>query len=120
MPQQDIVVIGASTGGVEAMKVIAAGLPGDLQAAVFVVLHVGIGIDGDSLLPEILTHAGPLIAAHPSGVERIRHGRIYVARPDLHLILTEGRVQSVYGAKENRTRPAINPLFRSAAHAYGA
>jgi two-component system, chemotaxis family, protein-glutamate methylesterase/glutaminase len=119
LPKQDIVVIGASAGGVEALQVLTAGLPADLAAAVFVVLHIGSGLNGSSYMPEILTKAGPLAAAHPKGAEKLKHGRIYVARPDCHLILEDGRVRSVYGPKENRTRPAINPLFRSAAAVYG-
>jgi two-component system, chemotaxis family, protein-glutamate methylesterase/glutaminase len=119
VPKQDIVVIGASAGGVEALQTVAAGLPAGLDASVFVVLHIGAGINGHSMLPEILSKAGALPASHPSGVEEIRHGRIYVARPDCHMILTDRHVQAVHGLKENRTRPAINPLFRSAAAAYG-
>lgn len=103
----------------EALQILMAGLPADLNAAVFVVLHIGAGLNGISFLPEILAKAGVLPAAHPSGAERIQHGRIYVARPDCHLILEDGAVRAVHGPKENRTRPAINPLFRSAAAVYG-
>ncbi|HEY3824318.1 MAG TPA: chemotaxis protein CheB [Bryobacteraceae bacterium] len=112
-------MVGASAGGVEALQVLASGLPTDLEAAVFVVLHIGIGLNGNSLMPEILARAGPLPVAHPSDAEKIRPGRIYVAKPDRHMILEDGYVRSVCGPKENRTRPAVNPLFRSAAAAYG-
>lgn len=112
-------VIGASSGGLEALKILASGLPENLKASVFVVLHIGPGIDGRSVLPQILTRAGPLAAVHSAEIEEIRCGRIYVARPDLHMILTDGHVRAVHGPKENRTRPAINPLFRSAAAIYG-
>ena len=64
MPKQDIVVIGASAGGVEALQVLASGLPTNLEAAVFVVLHIGSGIDGQSQMPEMLARAGPLTAVH--------------------------------------------------------
>lgn len=118
MPKQDIVVVGASAGGVEALQVLVADLPADLKAAVFIVLHIGIGINGNSYMPEILDKAGPLHAV-PGMSQKIQHGRIYVAQPDCHMILEDGYVQSVHGPKENRARPAINPLFRSAAAAYG-
>lgn len=119
MPKRDIIVIGASAGGIEALKVVAAGLPANLSASVFVVLHIGAGINGQSYLPDILTKAGPLPAVRPRDGEAIQHGTIYVAPPDYHLLITPERVQLSHGPKENRTRPAINPLFRSAAAAYG-
>lgn len=100
------------------MQVLAAGLPSDLEAAVFVVLHIGVGLNGQSFMPEILDKAGALRAVSAASQE-IRHGRIYVAEPDCHMILEDGHVRSIHGPKENRTRPAINPLFRSAAAAYG-
>jgi two-component system chemotaxis response regulator CheB len=118
MPKQDIIVIGASAGGVEALRTVAAGLPADLPAAVFVVLHIGRGSDGRSYLPEILSSAGPLPAVHPRDGEPIERGKIYVAPPDCHLMLDHGTMRVSRGPKENRTRPAINPLFRSAASAY--
>jgi two-component system, chemotaxis family, protein-glutamate methylesterase/glutaminase len=114
--RQDIIVVGASAGGVEALQVLAAGLPADLKAAVCIVLHIG---ERQSQLPNILEGAGPLPASHALNGEDIRPGRIYVAPPDQHLVLAPGRLHLVRGPKENRTRPAINPLFRSAAEAYG-
>jgi two-component system chemotaxis response regulator CheB len=119
MPKQDIVVVGASAGGVEALKVLAAGLPADLNASVFMVLHIGLGINGQSYLPEILSNAGPLPAVRPRHGEKIQKGKIYVAPPDCHLLVQPDHIQLSHGPKENRTRPAINPLFRSAALAYG-
>jgi two-component system, chemotaxis family, protein-glutamate methylesterase/glutaminase len=119
MPKQDVMVIGTSAGGVEALQVVAAGLPANLPASVFVVLHIGTGINGQSYLPDILTKAGPLPAVRPCDGETIQHGKIYVAPPDYHLLVTPERVHLSHGPKENRTRPAINPLFRSAAAAYG-
>ena len=116
---QEVIVVGASAGGVEALRVIAAGLAADLPASVFIVLHIGIGIDGQSLLPEILASAGPLPAKHPVDGEEIRHAQIYVAPPDHHMLLRRGHVHLHDGPKENHVRPSINPLFRSAAAAYG-
>jgi two-component system chemotaxis response regulator CheB len=81
-------------------------------------LHIGFGIDGQSYLPQILSRAAALPAVHPKEGDAIRNGTIYVAPPDCHLILNSGRISLSHGPKENRTRPAINPLFRSAARAY--
>jgi two-component system chemotaxis response regulator CheB len=116
----DIVVVGASAGGVEALRVIASGLPPDLPASLFVVLHIGSGIDGQSYLPEILDKAGPLHAISASEGQEIRKGMIYIAPPDFHLIMKPGHLHLSKGPMENRTRPAINPLFRSAALSYGS
>lgn len=117
MPGHDIIVVGASTGGVEALAELVSGLPADLPAALFVVLH--IPAQATSALPVILERASPLRAAHAVDGELIRQGRIYVAPPDLHLLVERGRVRLVRGPKENRCRPAVDPLFRSAARAYG-
>ena len=113
---QDIIVIGASAGGVEALSMLVAGLPTGLPAAVFVVLHIG---NNPSILPEILTKAGPLPAIHPSGGELIVSGKIFVAPPDRHLLIEANHIRLSRGPKENRARPAVNPLFRSASAAYG-
>src|SRR5258706_8501325 len=113
----DIAVLGASAGGVEALSQIAANLPADLPAAVFVVLH--IPASAPSHLPHILNRAGPLKALHPTDGERIRHGRIYVAPPGKHLLLEHGHIHLTLGPRENHHRPAVDPLFRSAARSYG-
>jgi len=117
MAKHDVIVIGASAGGVEAISRIVADLPRDIRASIFVVLHIS---RGRSLLPEILTRAGRLPAAHPTDGEPPQYGRIYVAQPDHHLILNEGTIRVVHTASENGVRPAVDPLFRSAARAYGA
>jgi two-component system chemotaxis response regulator CheB len=117
MPGHDIIVMGASAGGVEALMEVARALPRDLPAALFVVLH--IPPDGASALPQILTNAGPLPAVHPHDGDPIEHGRIYVAPPDHHLLVESGHVRVTRGPRENRYRPAVDPLFRSAARAYG-
>ncbi len=122
MAGRDVVVMGASSGGVEALIEIASGLPGDLPAAVFVVVHFPEG--APSVLPSILGRAGPLEAVHPEDGEPVRAGTIYVARPGFHLLVENvggplGRVRLGRGPKENHHRPAVDPLFRSAAIAYG-
>jgi two-component system chemotaxis response regulator CheB len=115
--QHDIIVIGGSAGGVEALMYICGSLPADLPASVFVVQH--ISPTSKSVLPGLLTRAGPLPARHPVDGETIQPGHIYVAPPDLHLLLRDGQILLRRGPQENRTRPAIDPLFRSAAIAYG-
>jgi two-component system, chemotaxis family, protein-glutamate methylesterase/glutaminase len=111
-----IIVIGASAGGVDALKRLATDLPPDLAAAVFVVLHVG----QTSYLPEILDRAGHLRAVKPAGGEEFVLGRIYVAPPGFHLLLHDDHILLRRGPRENLARPAIDPLFRSAACSYGA
>jgi two-component system chemotaxis response regulator CheB len=113
----EIIVIGASAGGVEALSTLVSGLPAGLPAAVFVVVH--IPANATSVLPAILSRSGPLPAAHAVDGEPIVHGRIYVAPTDRHLMLRRDRVEVVRGPRENATRPAVDPLFRSAARAYG-
>jgi len=117
MPGRDIIVVGASAGGVEALATLARHLPADLPAAVFVVLHVPA--HGTSVLPKIISRAGRLPATHAWDGEPIRPGRIYVAPPDRHLLLKSGQVRVARGPTENSHRPAIDPLFRTAARAYG-
>ena len=120
MSKPGIIAVGASAGGVEALQRFAAELPADLDASVFVVLHIGTGIDGQSHLPGILSRAGKLPAVRPRHGAQIETGKIYVAPPDYHLLVKNGSIHLSHGPKENWTRPAINPLFRSAAAAYGA
>lgn len=117
MPRRDIIVIGASAGGVEAVAQVVAGLPADLPAAVFVVVHVSP--HHRSRLPEILSRYGPLPTAHAWHGDPIVPGRIYLAPPDRHLVLAPGRMELNRAPRENRTRPAVDPLFRTAARAYG-
>ncbi|HEX8116560.1 MAG TPA: chemotaxis protein CheB, partial [Pyrinomonadaceae bacterium] len=118
MPGKEIVVVGASTGGIDALKALAGGLPRDFKAAVLVVLHTapyGLGI-----LPEILERAGPLPASNARDWEQLRPGHIYIAPPDYHLLVERsGYARVTQGPKENRFRPAVDPLFRSAAYAFG-
>ncbi|HEV2707003.1 MAG TPA: chemotaxis protein CheB [Pyrinomonadaceae bacterium] len=116
MPK-DIIVIGTSAGGIETLRVLVAGLPSDFAASVFIVLHTSAESPG--MLPAILRRAGDLPADNARDGERIQTGRIYVAPPDHHLIIEPGIMRTTRGPKENRFRPAIDPLFRSAAQVYG-
>lgn len=111
-----VVVIGASAGGVEALRAVVAALPDTLDAAVFVTLHIGMH---PSELPFLLERVGTLPASHAVDGEVIRGGHIFVAPPDQHLTLEPGRIVLTRGPRENMARPAIDPMFRSAAGAYG-
>lgn len=113
----DVIVVGASAGGIEALTQMVGGLTADLEAAVFVVLHVPS--DSESALPAILSRAGPLPAVHAVDRARIQPGRIYVAPPNRHILLERERVRVVSGPRENRVRPSADPLFRSAARQFG-
>src|SRR5690242_15674063 len=118
MATRDIIVIGTSTGGVDALSRLARGLPPGFPASLFVVCHFPAG--GRSVLPEILSRSGPLLAAHAADGEPFYPGQIYVAPPDRHLVLgPNGRMRLTRGARENHHRPAADPLFRSAARHYG-
>jgi two-component system, chemotaxis family, protein-glutamate methylesterase/glutaminase len=116
MARSSIIAIGASAGGVAALRSLAAALPSTLVAPVLVVLHVGAY---RSELPALLNAAGPLPAKHAEDGERIVPGHIYVAPPDRHMIVAEGRLRLMRGPKENCARPAIDPLFRSVAESHG-
>lgn len=117
MQNHDIIVVGASAGGVEALKELVGSFPSDLKAAVFIVLHVPPY--STSHLPEILSRCGLLPAVHAVDNEKITTGRIYIAPPDHHILLEKGRVLVKKGPKENRFRPSVDALFRSAAYVYG-
>jgi two-component system chemotaxis response regulator CheB len=114
----DIVVAGASAGGVEAMQKLVSTLPADLDAVVLLVVH--LPAEGESYLPQILTRAGKLPVAHPAQGQLLEVGRIYAAPPDRHVLIYDSRIRVVRGPRENRHRPSIDVLFRSAASAYGA
>jgi two-component system chemotaxis response regulator CheB len=115
--QRDVVVIGASAGGVEALETLVAGLPPELGASVFVVLHVMSG--GKSVLADILARRCELAVAVAENGERIERGRVYVAPPDHHMLIDDRHVRLSRGPRENGHRPAVDPLFRSAARAFG-
>lgn len=114
--QQRIIVIGASTGGFEAFKKIIKDLPGNFSASIFIVWHMSPDVRG--ILPEVLNRESKIFAANAYNNEEIKPNRIYVAPPDHHLIIKESRVIISHGPRENRFRPAVDPLFRSAAFHY--
>ena len=117
MKKRNIIVIGASAGGFEALKKLTAGLPEDLAASIFIVWHMSPDVRG--VLPQVLNRAGKVFAKAAEDGEEIIENRIYVAPPDHHLLVEKGSVRLTRGPKENRFRPAVDPLFRSAAYAYG-
>lgn len=118
MAHHDIVVIGASAGGVDALIRLVRDLPPGLPASLFVVCH--FPPSHRSMLPEILSRSGPLLATHAIDGEVFNPGHIYVAPPDYHLILgEEQRLRLKRGPRENHHRPSVDPLFRSAARLYG-
>ncbi|UDL89335.1 chemotaxis protein CheB [Mesorhizobium sp. PAMC28654] len=117
MARTSIVVIGASAGGVSALRLLAGALPADFPAAILVVQHIGAH---KSELPALLTAAGSMPAKHAEDGETIVPGHIYLAPPDRHLTVNDGRLHLSRGPKENCSRPAIDPLFRSVAANYGA
>ena len=112
-----IVTVGASAGGVEALTRFVATLPADLNAAVLVVLHVAP--DLPSSLPRILERSGPLPCVHAVDGDPLRAGAIKVAPPDRHMAVEGGCIRVWRGSRENRHRPSIDVLFRSAAVAHG-
>src|SRR5687767_14749964 len=118
MLKRDVIVIGASAGGVEALAELAHGLPADLPAVVFVVLH--LTPDARSNLPGILKRAGPLPASHAVDGGTIHPGQIYIAPPNRHLLLEGDQMHLSIGPRVNSVRPSIDVLFRSAARTFDA
>ena len=118
MLPRHIIVIGASAGGVEAITKLVRDLPADIPAAIFVTIH--FPPDTTSALARILRRAGHLNAVHASDGQRIEEGTIYLAPPDHHMLLFRDRVRLYRGPRENGNRPAVDPMFRSAALAYGS
>jgi two-component system chemotaxis response regulator CheB len=112
----DIVVIGASAGGLEPLQTLLRDLPQDLPASICIVMHVV----SPSILPQILGRAAALPVYPAASGEPIEHGRVYVAQPGSHLLLHDGHLLVRRGPRENTARPAIDPLFRSAACSFGA
>lgn len=118
MDKRDILVIGASAGGLSALTRLFGGMPKDCMPTVFVVLH--ISPNARSMLPRLLNRVEWLTAFHPADGEPIRPGHIHLAPPDHHLLVDRDRVLVRRGPRENRTRPAVDPLFRSAGIAFGS
>jgi two-component system, chemotaxis family, protein-glutamate methylesterase/glutaminase len=117
LPERDVVVIGGSAGSVDALRSIVSGLPAHFPVSIFVVVHVSA--DSPSNLHLLLDRWGRLAATQALDGEPVQTGHIYVARPDYHLTLESGLVRVQRGPRENRHRPAIDPLFRTAARFYG-
>jgi two-component system, chemotaxis family, protein-glutamate methylesterase/glutaminase len=112
-----IFVVGASLSGIDALCELVSRLPKGFPAPIFITQHVASHSPG--MLPYLLTKAGPLPAIHPKSAMLIEPGTIYVAPPDRHMLLQKGYVRLSHGPHENLARPAIDPLFRSAAVNYG-
>jgi two-component system chemotaxis response regulator CheB len=116
--KKDIVVVGASAGGIEALGKVLAGVDAGFRGTICIVLHMQAS--SRSYLPEILQRGCALpVEAAADGIA-LERGRIYVARPDYHLVLERDRLRLTRGPRENRHRPSVDALFRSAAYAYGS
>lgn len=117
MPGHDIVVVGFSAGGIDPLQRLVAELPSDCPASIFVVHH--FPATSITALPGILSRAGSLPALQPADGDEIVPGRIYVARPNHHMLLQDNRIRLTNGPREQGHRPAIDPLFRTAARSFG-
>ncbi len=113
-----IVVVGVSAGGMDALTRLVAQLPEDLPAPVFIVHHMSPDTTGNVVVAAMNKH-GKLKCTHAQAGERFVNGHIYLAPSDHHMMICKGKILITKGARENRSRPAIDPLFRSAAVAYG-
>jgi two-component system chemotaxis response regulator CheB len=117
MPPDRVIVVGTSSGGVEALRILLGGLPGDFATPICVVQHIAASAPG--ILHQILERAGSLPAFKVVSGMPLRAPGVYVAPPDFHLMVEKGMVRVTKGPRENRFRPAVDPLFRSAAYSYG-
>jgi two-component system chemotaxis response regulator CheB len=118
MAGHDIIVIGTSAGGLKALSAVLSALPADIGAAIFVVQHVAA--DKKSILPRLLDDISDLPVTHPVDREKFEKGHVYVAPPDHHLLLNKDHIRVLRGPQENRFRPSIDALFRSAARVHGS
>ncbi len=116
MANHDVVAVGASAGGFQALRELAKGLPRDFPAALLVTIH--LHPEASDVVPELIDRAGPLPAAFAKDGQEIVPGGIYIAPPDLHLLMDQERVLLRRGPRENGARPAIDPMFRSVAVHY--
>ena len=117
MAGHDVIVVGGSAGAIEALTTIISGLPDRFLATLLVVLHTSPV--GNSKLADILARTSSLPIAIAQNGDLLKRGQIYVARPDYHLLVGQGELGVSHGPKENGFRPAIDPLFYSAARSYG-
>jgi two-component system, chemotaxis family, protein-glutamate methylesterase/glutaminase len=118
MAKRDIIVVGASAGGVQALLEMVESLPNPFDAAIFIVLHTAPYSPG--FLPDVLNRKSSIEAYYPVDGEAVEPGNIYVAAPDHHLLIEDNKVIVRKGPKENRFRPSVDALFRSAAYCYGS
>ncbi|MBE9464003.1 chemotaxis protein CheB [Dyadobacter sp. UP-52] len=118
MRSVDVIVIGSSAGGVMVLRQLVAALPADFKTPIFIVQHMAAA--KDSYLVNILDSSGPLRVLHPADGAKIEKATIYVAPPDYHMLIEKGHILVKKGPKENRFRPSIDALFRSAAYSYGS
>ncbi|WP_426061717.1 chemotaxis protein CheB [Hymenobacter sp. B1770] len=116
--KRDIIVIGASSGGITALLELVKSLPKDFPAPIFVVQH--LPPDSPSILAPMLNTVSSLEVKHPEDGEKFEPGTIYVAPPDHHLLIEGDHVNITRGPKENRFRPSVDALFRSAAYSFGS
>lgn len=112
----ELIVIGTSAGGVEALSKLVSQLPSDFHAAILIAMHTSTG---ESQLPRILARKGKLRVIHADDGVKIEQGTVYVARPNSHLMVEDGRLRSTLGPRRNGHRPSINALFESAAQEWG-
>jgi two-component system chemotaxis response regulator CheB len=113
-----VIVVGASAGGITAVRTLLNKLPTDIPAAIFIVVHTSP--DGPGMLATVLNRATRLTVVNAEDGELIRDGCVYVAPPDYHLIIADRHLRLTHGPREHRFRPAVDPLFRTAAEHYGA
>lgn len=117
MPNRDVIVIGGSAGALPVLKQLFSRLTPALPAVVLVVVHVPAS--SRSALPTILERSGRMSVRHAQDGQPLRVGHAFIAPPDRHLIVRDGHLRLTTGPRENGHRPAIDPLFRSAARCYG-
>lgn len=113
-----LIVIGASAGGMEALKRLLAQFPEKFPAPIFIVNHMSADTTGEALV-KVLNESSSLRCVHAHNDQAFESGTIYLAPSDQHMMIVKGKILVTKGARENRSRPAIDPLFRSAAVAYG-
>jgi two-component system, chemotaxis family, protein-glutamate methylesterase/glutaminase len=115
---KDIVLIGGSAGSIEALRTIVKDLPENLPCSIFIAIH--LSSDYPTMLDVVISRWGGLPVIQPADGDPIRPGNIYIVRPDHHMTLEDGHIRMLRGPRENRHRPAIDPLFRTAAREYGS